>query len=153
MQICYNVRMSVFTYFKRIFARRKERRAYERKKKEHGVAFPLYCKAHGVKKPDYQGAIVQSHVQDRLQIAHSPVDGYPYNVYIYNVELNRVLGYLQEGLAKKLVEVFGAEFCRDALITEITGGGEYKYRGCNLVILETMEFMKNLQADLPYLRS
>jgi len=153
MQICYNVRMSIFTYFKRIFSRRKERKAYESKKKKYGVSFPLYCKAHGVKKPDYQGAIVQSNVGDRLQLIHRAEENYPYNVYINNVELNRILGYLKEPLSKTLVLLFGEGFCRDGLIKAITGGGKYPYRGCNIVVLESMRFMKDMQPDLPYLHS
>ncbi len=153
MQICYNVNMRIFTYLKEKLSKRAERRTYEKNKRILDLSFPLYCKAHGVKTADRQGAIAQSHSGDKLQIAHSPVAGYPYNVYIYNVELNRILGYLQEQLSKKLVELFGEGFCRDAQITEITGGGEYKYRGCNLVLFESMRFMQDLQADLPYLHS
>ncbi len=149
MQICYNVRMGMFAYFKRKI----KQRAYERKKRKYGLSFPLYCKAHGVKRAEYQGAIAQSRAGDKLQLIHRPENDYPYNVYIYSVELNRILGYLHETLAYKLVSVFGEEFCRDAVVKEITGGGEYKYRGCNIEIFQTMEYMKDSQADLPYLRS
>ena len=145
--------MNIFAYLKAIQSKRKQRKAYEKSKRLLGISFPLYCKAHGVKSADYQGAIAQSHANDKLQITHSPVEGYPHNVYVYSIELNRVLGYLQERLAKKLVELFGNGFCRDALISEITGGGEYKYRGCNLVIFETMSFMQDTQTDIPYLHS
>ncbi len=145
--------MNIFAYFKGKISDRAKRRAYEKSKRILDLSFPLYCKAHGVKTTDNQGALAQSHAGDRLQIIHSPADGYPFNVYIYSVELNRILGYLQERLSKKLVELFGAGFCRDAQIKDITGGGEYTYRGCNLVIFESMHFMQGMQADLPYLHS
>ena len=114
--------------------------------------FPLYCKAHGVTLPDRQGAIVQSKRGDGLQLVHSPVKNYPFNVYIYNIELNRIIGYVHESLAKKLVYVFKNGFCRDGKIVEITGGGEYPYYGCNLIVLESMVLLENSHVDLVHLR-
>ena len=110
-----------------------------------GLSFPLYCKAHGVKSPDYQGAIAQSRQDDELQIVHKPVKGFPYNVYVYSKPLNRLLGYLDEYLSKKLVKLFGKGFCRDARIENITGGGAYAYRGCNIRILESMTYMSDCE--------
>ena len=129
------------------------RKIYERKKKKAGISFPLYCKAHGVKQAERQGAIVQSKSGDRLQFVHVPLTAYPYNVYVYNVELNRVLGYVHKNLAEKLVTVFGKGFCRDGVIIEITGGGEYTYYGCNLQIFETMSAMNGMQNDIVHLKS
>ena len=129
------------------------RKIYERKKKKAGISFPLYCKAHGVKQAERQGAIVQSKSGDRLQFVHVPLTAYPYNVYVYNVELNRVLGYVHRNLAEKLVAVFGKGFCRDGVIIEITGGGEYAYYGCNLQIFETMSAMNGMQNDIVHLKS
>ncbi|MBQ8658889.1 MAG: hypothetical protein IJ506_07110 [Clostridia bacterium] len=141
--------MGMFAYFKRKI----KQSSYARKKRKCGVSFPLYCKAHGVKRTEYQGALAQSRSGDKLQLIHNARGDYPYNVYIYSVDLNRILGYLHETLAYKLVTLFGAGFCRDAVVKEITGGGEYKYRGCNIEIFETMEYMKDRQTDLRYLRS
>lgn len=125
---------------------------YERRKRRAGLVFPLYCKAHGVKPPDRQGAIVQSKAGDGLQLVHVPLAQYPYNTYIYNVEVNRVIGYVHVSLAKKLVYLFGKGFCRDGKITEITGGGDYPYYGCNLEIFESMLLMQNSRSDLVHLR-
>lgn len=124
---------------------------YTSKKQRLRLSFPVYCKIHGVKKPDYQGAIVQSRTGDKLQIVHVPLPQYPYNVYVYSATLNRVMGYLQEDLAEKLIELFGKRFCRDAVVENITGGGEYAYRGCNIRILETCVFMLNCK-DFSVLR-
>ena len=108
-----------------------------------GLSFPLYCKAHGVKQ--YQGAIVQSVQGDELQIVHRAKHGFPYNVYVYSKPLNRVLGYLDEYLSKKLVKLFGKGFCRDAFVETITGGGAYPYYGCNIRILESMSLMEDCE--------
>ena len=125
---------------------------YRYKKKKHGLTFPLYCKIHGVKHNHYQGALAQSQAQDKLQIVHTPTQKYPYNVYVYSVTLNRVLGYLHKDLSKKLVKVFGKGFCRDALIKNLTGGRAvgYKYLGCNIQILESMRHMID-EEDFLYL--
>ena len=108
-----------------------------------GLSFPLYCKAHGVKQ--YQGAIVQSAQGDELQIVHRVERSNPYKVYVYSKPLNRVLGYLDEYLSKKLVKLFGKGFCRDAFVETITGGGAYPYYGCNIRILESMSFMEDCE--------
>lgn len=129
------------------------RKLYERRKKKAGISFPLYCKAHGVKQAERQGAIIQSKAGDRLQFVHVPLTAYPHNVYVYNVELNRVLGYVHKNLAEKLVAVFGKGFCRDGVIIEITGGKDYKYYGCNLQILETMSAMNGAQNDIVHLKN
>ena len=134
--------MKLRAFFQRLF--------YQRRLKKCGVSFPLYCKAHGVTPPDRQGAIAQSHAGDLLQIVHVPVDGYPFNTYVYSVPLNRVIGYLDETLSEKLVYLFGKGFCRDALVENITGGAPYEYFGCNIQILESMCFMKDC-ADLSHL--
>lgn len=114
--------------------------------KKYGLDFPVCCKAHGVKKQERQGALAQSRNEDELQLVHVALDDFPFNVYIYSIELNRILGYLEGTLAKKLVLVFGQGFCLDGKISEITGGPpKYKYFGCNIRIFDTMSMM------LPYL--
>ena len=136
--------MGILAYFKR--------KLYKRRKKRLALTFPLYCKAHGVKTPERQGALAQSDAGDRLQLVHSPLPEVPHNVYIYNVELNRVIGYLHKTVAEKLVALFGKGFCRDGEIEQVTGGGEYKYRGCNLKVFESMEMLKEQWKDVRYLK-
>lgn len=142
-EICYTVTMNIWTSMKT----KLRERAYLRRKKKHGVSFPLYCKLHGVKRGEYQGALAQSREKDELQLVHSPTPEYPYNVYAYSVPLNRVLGYLQAELSKRLVKVFGKGFCRDGVIENLTGGERagYKYFGCNIRVLETMTHMQNCE--------
>lgn len=124
---------------------------YQHRKKKCGLTFPLYCKAHGVKSADRQGAVAQSRANDPLQLVHSPVEGYPFNVYVYSITLNRILGYLDPILSEKLVYLFKKDFCIDGQIENITGGPpEYKYFGCNLRIYETAELMKKC-GDLSHL--
>jgi len=132
--------MCIWTTFKKIL----QKHAYNRRKKKNGVSFPLYCKIHGVKRLNYQGALLQSREQDELQLVHIPTNDFPYNVYVYSIPLNRILGYLHNGLSQKLVNIFGEGFCRDGVIENLTGGNKlgYKYVGCNIRILETM---KNMQ--------
>lgn len=130
--------MSIHAFFRKLILRFRYRK--------YGLSFPLYCKAHGVKTPDHQGALAQSRAGDELQLVHVPADGYPFNIYVYNIGLNRILGYLDARLAEKLVRTFGAGFCLDGEITSVTGGPpEYKYFGCNLRIFDTKTMM------LPYL--
>ncbi len=132
----------------------------EQKKKKYGVkyalkkwwlglSFPLFCKVYGVKL--YQGSILQSAQGDELQIVHRIERNEPYKVYVYSKTLNRVLGYLDEYLSKKLVKLFGKEFCRDAFVENITGGGVYPYYGCNIRVLESMSFMQDCE-DFSVLR-
>lgn len=116
---------------------------YALKKWWLGLSFPLFCKTHGVKQ--YQGSIVQSAQGDELQIVHRIEHNEPYKVYVYSKTLNLVLGHLDEYLSKKLVKLFGKEFCRDAFVENVTGGGAYPYYGCNIRILESMTFMQDCE--------
>ena len=137
--MCYNEHMKTCTTFKE----KLKNFFFQRKLDWYGLQFPLYCKAHGVKRAERQGAIAQSRTGDKLQIVHVPKKDFPFNVYVYSISLNRVLGYLDNTLSKKLVRVFGKKFCRDAVVENITGGAPmYEFMGCNLQILSTMEFMK-----------
>ncbi len=90
-----------------------------------------------------QGAIAQSRAKDKLQLVHAPVESYPFNVYIYSIPLNRVLGYLEKRLSEKLVKLFKKGFCLDGVIENITGE-QYAIRGCNLQIFETRTMMSNV---------
>lgn len=139
-QLWYTVLMNIWTSIKT----KLRELSYRHRKKVQDVSFPLYCKIHGVKRSEYQGALAQCQDKDELQLVHSPTKNYPYNVYVYSVPLNRVLGYLQAELSKKLVKVFGKGFCRDGFIANLTGGKRagYKYIGCNICILETMTHMQ-----------
>ena len=128
--------MGILSFFKRLF--------FKQRLKKAGLSFPVFCKVHGVKSPDRQGALAQSRAQDRLQLVHSAEENYPFNVYVYSVELNRILGYLDAVLAEKLVYVFGKGLCLDGKIEKITGGKpRYDYFGCNISILQTTSIMQN----------
>ncbi|MFQ7078910.1 MAG: hypothetical protein ACLRL0_07990 [Christensenellaceae bacterium] len=129
--------MKLKRFFKRLLIRWR--------KKKYDLRVPVCCKAHGVSFADRQGALAQSRSGDELQLVQVPVENYPHNVYIYSIELNRILGYLEKNLSDRLTSVFGKGFCLDGQISEITGGPPYPYFGCNIRIFETMEMM------LPYL--
>ena len=116
---------------------------YRRKCKRLGLSFPLLCKVHGVKNADSQGAIAQSKAGDRLQLVHIPKENYPFNVYVYSIPLNRLLGYLDERLSKKLVKLFKKGFCIDGVIENITGE-KHAIRGCNLRIFDTRAMMSDV---------
>lgn len=129
--------MSIRAYFKNLF--------YNRRLKKSGLRFPVACKLRGVSAQDLQGAIIQSQPLDELQIVHCPSAEYPFGVAVYSIPLNRLLGYLDEGLSKKLVYVFGKGFCRDGEIIKRTGGTGGEYYGCNIRIFESMEMMKDCE--------
>lgn len=122
-----------------------KRLLYKLKKRRLKLQFPLFCKVKGVKNPAYQGALAQSQNGDKLQLVHLPSERYPFDTFVYSVNLNRVLGYLEKDLAEKLVKLFGENFCRDGVIYRVIGGGNYKYFGCQILIFETMDMMKNVQ--------
>ncbi len=124
---------------------------YSWKKRWLGLGFPLYTKVKGVKSPTFQGALAQSKDGDKLQLVHVPSEQYPFCVFVYSVTLNRVLGYLEEDLSKKLVKLFKKDFCRDGVIYKIVGGGNYKYFGCRILVFETMEMMRSIE-DFSLLR-
>ena len=111
---------------------------YQRRLRKCGLSFPVFCKLHGVKSPDRQGALAQSRSGDPLQIVHAPTKEYPFNVYVYSITLNRVLGYLDERTAEQFVYLFKKGFCKDAVIEQITGGPPaYPYFGCNIRVMES----------------
>lgn len=118
--------------------------------KKYRLRFPVYCRVHGVKTPDRQGAVAQSMAGDRLQLVHVPQEGYPFNIFVYNIELNRVLGYLDGNFSKKLVKTFGKGMCLDGIVENLTGGAPYKYRGCNLRVYDTKFMMEEIE-DLSHL--
>ena len=137
--------MGIFSFFKHLF--------YKQRLRKSGLSFPIPCKAHGVKSHDRQGALAQSRAGDRLQLVHHAEKDYPFNVYIYNVELNRIIGYLDAVLAEKLVYVFGKGLCLDGKIDKLTGGvPQYTYIGCNLYVFETNSMMKDCE-DFSHLHS
>ncbi len=131
--------MRIFTYLKN----RIRKFFYRNRCKKLNLAFPIACKVHGVKIPANQGAIAQSKSGDRLQLVHLPRENFPCNVYVYSIPLNRILGYLDEGLSKNLVKLFGKDFCIDGAIEKITGEN-HPIRGCNLRIYDTREMMSEI---------
>ena len=137
--------MGIISFFKQLF--------YKQRLKKSGLSFPIPCKIHGVRSPDRQGALAQSREGDRLQIVHSPEKDYPFNVYVYSVELNRILGYLDAVLAEKLVYVCGKGLCLDGKIEKLTGGApDYQYIGCNIQIFDTTGMMNDCD-DFSHLHS
>ena len=110
-----------------------------------GLTFPLFCKLHAVKSPDHQGGIAQSRVGDKLLIVHTPTDERPFCTSVYNVELNRVLGFIETELAEKLYQVFGENFCRDGEVEQITGGPPYQYYGCNIRVMDTQDYIEEME--------
>ena len=123
-------------------------RAY--RKYIYGLNFPIYCKIHGVRTCDRQGAIAQCATGDRLQLVHVPQPRYPFNMFVYNVELNRVLGYHDHSFSKKLVKTLGKGVCIDGVIENVTGGTPFKYYGCNIRVYET-SFMMSDTDDFSHL--
>ena len=117
----------------------------ESKANEMGLHFPIFCKAHAVKSPERQGALAQSRDGDNLQLVHTPTEEYPFCITIYSIPLNRILGYLESELSKKLVTALGDGFCCDGEIERVTGGPPYKYYGCNLRIMDTREFFEDIE--------
>ena len=137
--------MNIFTYFKSKRAMKARETLYNERLNELGLSFPLFCKVHAVKSADHQGAIAQSRVGDKLLIVHTPTNERPDCMSVYNISLNRVLGFLDEGLSARLVTAFGQEFVRDGEVEQITGGAPYKYFGCNLRLMDTQDFIEELQ--------
>ena len=142
--------MSIFTLIQEKRKKKERATAYETTLKKLGLSFPLFCKIHAVKSPDHQGALAQSRVGDHLLIVHTPTADRPACVCVYSVSLNRVLGYIGEELSGKLVLAFGDNFCRDGEVEQITGGAPYKYFGCNLRLMDTQDFLEEMQ-DFPTL--
>ncbi len=114
-----------------------------KRQKKSGLSFPVRDKIHGVKFGDYQGALAQSRKGDDLQLVHVPLPEYPHNTYVYNISLNRILGYLSKELAEKLVYIFGEGFCLDGEVHEIIGGPPLKYHGAYILVHEDNVLMEN----------
>ena len=110
------------------------------------LQFPVYCKLRGVKQHNRQGALAQTCAEDGLQLVHVPLQNYPHNVYAYSIPLNRVLGYLEEDLAKDLIAELGKGFCVDGQVRTLLGGPpKYKYYGCAIRIYKTKTLMQNTE--------
>ena len=126
-----------------IFAFLKKRKTENTK--ESGLHFPLFCKLHAVKSLDHQGGIAQSRIGDKLLIVHTPTDERPFCTSVYSVELNRVLGFIEDALAEELFRAFGENFCRDGEVEQIVGGPPYKYYGCNIRVMDTQDYIEDLK--------
>ena len=113
--------------------------------KQTGLTFPIFCKLHAVKSLDHQGGIAQSRAGDKLLIVHTPTDERPFCTSVYSVELNRVLGFIEDKLAEKLFHAFGENFCRDGEVEQITGGPPYKYYGCNIRVMDTNDYIEDME--------
>lgn len=115
-----------------------------------GLSLPMLTTICGVNSADFQGAIAQSRKEDTLQLVHTPTDKYPHNVYVYNIELNRIIGYLERDLAKALVSVFGNGFCLDGTVEEIFGNEENPPFVAQIAIYQSMTLMRPHLQNLPY---
>lgn len=87
---------------------------------------------------------MQTEPGDELQFVHVPLKAYPHNTYAYSVSLNRVLGYLDEDTAKKLLYVFGEGFCLDGEIKTLIGGEPYKYIGAIVRVYDSKTMMSDI---------
>ena len=103
-----------------------------------GVKFPYLTKLRKVREADRQSWLRQTRDGDRLQLVHTPDEERAFLVYAYNIELNCLLGVLEETLAEKLVYVFGNGFCVDGEVVKVTGE---KILGCNIVVYDTRKFI------------
>ena len=110
------------------------------KKLIKGLRFPLIANVFGISRTDEQGALLQSRVDDKLQIVHTPSERFPNRVLVYSIELNRILGYIDRSIAKDLIFVLGENFCVDGEIAELYEG---TIVGCAVLIYETTSFMKD----------
>lgn len=99
-----------------------------------GVSFPLHTKAVGVTFGDCQAHIAQSQQGDVLTFKHAPLPQYPESTDIINERTGACVGRVNADLARALVEEFGDGFVLVGAISEITGGGEGKNLGCNVII-------------------
>ena len=144
MKVWYNAYMNILKYLQEKRKDKTKAKAYENELDRLGLTFPLFCKVHAVKSTDHQGAIAQSRVGDHLLIVHTPTEDRPFCTCVYNVSLNRVLGFIEEELSEKLVKAFGNAFCRDGEVEQITGGAPYKYFGCNLRLMDTQYFLEEM---------
>ena len=133
--------MNIFTWFQK----RKTKKENPPTAQEQ-LAFPIFCKLHAVKSPDHQGGIIQSRIGDKLLIVHTPNAERPYCTSVYNISLNRVLGFIEDELAERLTKAFGENFCRDGEVEQITGGPPYKYYGCNVRVMESQHFVEDMKA-------
>ena len=113
------------------------------------MRFPIMSEVFGVDYAEHAGALAQSAVGDPLQLVHTPTKNHPHNVFVYSIELNRILGYLPKTLAKELKYVFGKGFCLDGEICEIVfEDGLWHSR---VLVYDKAELMKERFSALPYL--
>ena len=138
--------MNILAYLQAKRQKKQQTQAYEKRLHEVSLRFPLFCKLHAVTSPDHQGAIAQSRTGDHLLIVHTPTDERPDCVCAYSPSLHRVLGFLDEGLSKHLTYAFGTGFCRDGEVEKITGGAPYPYFGCNIRLMDTQDFLEEMQS-------
>ncbi len=105
-----------------------------------GVKFPHITKLYEVRKEDRQDWLRQTRDGDLLQLVHTPDEERPALVYAYNIELNCILGVVEETLAEKLVYIFGKGFCVDGEVLKVTGK---KILGCNIALYDTRNFLQD----------
>ncbi len=105
--------------------------------RKRAFGFPHTARAVRVKYR--QGLLAQSKAGDLLQIVHAQ------NVaFIYSIELNAILGELEQRLCKKLLKLFGGGFCLDGKIIAVTGGPPYRYYGILLEIYDDATYLAEI---------
>lgn len=113
-----------------------------------GMKFPIDDEVYGIDFGDRKGAVLQTREKDLLQIVHVATTHHPVNAYVYNIELNRILGYLEMTLAQDLHYVFGDGYCLDAQVLKIEQDEDLH---CHIRILNSSEMMRPYLEELPYL--
>lgn len=111
--------------------------------------FPFIENVFGTDFSEHAGALAQSQTGDLLQLVHVPTARHPHNTFAYNIELNRIVGYLPRPIAKKLRYVFGKGFCLDGRIEETFC--KNREWNCRISIYDTAEMMKPYLDELPCL--
>lgn len=98
------------------------------------ISFPFHTKAVGVTFGDCQAHIQKSKVGDPLIIKHKPTDEYPESTDIINRRTRARIGRVNSDLAWELLTAFDEGFTLDAVIADITGGGDGQNYGCNIEV-------------------
>lgn len=111
-------------------------------------SLPMITRLEGRNIFDFQGAISQSQEGDALQLVHV-AERYD-NVYVYNFEINRIIGYLERELADDFIHIFGKGFCLDAKLYQTYTFDNGKL-GCDIEIYNHSEYALPHLENLPYL--
>lgn len=104
--------------------------------KKRIFGFPHFAYAESVCSRETQDAIKQSKVGDKLQIV-----AVEQQAFIYSVELNLLLGKVEQAVSKRLFRIYPKGFCLDGKIVQKSGGLPYKYYGLAVEIYDTTSYL------------